>query len=148
MSIKEKLLLVRQFFKEDNLNTPFKNGVPGEDWYLMFKKRNNLFLKKRKVLKLLEEIETIKNYFTLLEPTIKEFNVKHNSSSIWNLNETSFGTNQSKTKIIRAKNKSCSRTISVPGKQNITALLQKICKWFQKKLSYDYFRNINYHLYL
>lgn len=65
------LLLVEQFVKGNNLNTPFKNGVPGEDWFLEFKKRNNLYLKKAQNVEIARREgcnpNTIQNYFTLLK---------------------------------------------------------------------------------
>lgn len=127
LSRKEMLLLVGQFVKKNGLITPFKDGVPGEDWFLGFKKRHNLSLKKAQGVEIARRGGcnpiTIQNYFTLLESTIKELNLENSPSRIWNLDETSFCTDPSKTKIVGAKNKPCTRTISAPGKQNITVLL-------------------------
>lgn len=43
---KELLETVGQYVSDNNIKNPFKNGVPGEDWFLSFKKRHNLSIKK------------------------------------------------------------------------------------------------------
>jgi hypothetical protein len=39
---KELLETVGQYVSANVIKSPFKNGVPGEDWFLAFKKRHNL----------------------------------------------------------------------------------------------------------
>lgn len=46
LSRKEVLEVVGQFVRQHKLKTPFKDGVPSEDWFLNFKKRHNLSIKK------------------------------------------------------------------------------------------------------
>nr|CAH7761080.1 unnamed protein product [Callosobruchus chinensis] len=41
LSRKEILELVGNFVCKNDITTPFKNGLPGEDWFLNFKKRHN-----------------------------------------------------------------------------------------------------------
>lgn len=43
---KEVLLVVSEYVTKNNLKTPFKNNTPGADWFLNFKKRHNLSIKK------------------------------------------------------------------------------------------------------
>lgn len=45
LSRKEILTLVGKYVKANNIKTQFKNGVPGEEWFLNFKRRHNLSIK-------------------------------------------------------------------------------------------------------
>ena len=46
LSRKEVLEVVGKYVTHKQLKTPFKNNVPGEDWFLNLKKRHNLSIKK------------------------------------------------------------------------------------------------------
>lgn len=46
LSRKEMLQLVLQFVKYNKIKTPFRDGIPGEDWFLGFSKRDNLSFRK------------------------------------------------------------------------------------------------------
>lgn len=46
---KRCLKLLQSFFILNNIKTPFINGYPEEDWFLGFKKRNHLTIKKTTV---------------------------------------------------------------------------------------------------
>jgi hypothetical protein len=46
LSRKEILELVGQFVRTNKVKTPFKEGIPAEDWFLNLKKRHNLSIRK------------------------------------------------------------------------------------------------------
>lgn len=37
---KETLQLVGQYVTDNNIQTPFKDNIPGKDWFIEFKKRH------------------------------------------------------------------------------------------------------------
>lgn len=43
---KELTETVGQYVTAKAVNNPLKNGVPGEDWFLLLKKRHNISVKK------------------------------------------------------------------------------------------------------
>lgn len=43
---KELMETVGLYVTAKAVNNPFKNGIPGEDWFLSFKKRHNISVKK------------------------------------------------------------------------------------------------------
>lgn len=45
LSRSEIITLVGDFVTINNIKTPFKNGIPGEDWFFNFKNRHNLSIK-------------------------------------------------------------------------------------------------------
>ncbi|KAI4466385.1 helix-turn-helix psq domain [Holotrichia oblita] len=45
LSKKEVLQMVADFVKENEIKTPFKEGVPGTDWFISFKNRHALSIK-------------------------------------------------------------------------------------------------------
>lgn len=46
LSRKESFKVKSHYVKSNNIETPIKAGVPGEDWFLGFKKRHRLSAKK------------------------------------------------------------------------------------------------------
>jgi len=46
LSRSEIITLVGDFVTVNNIKTPVKNEIPGEDWFLNFKNRHNLSIKK------------------------------------------------------------------------------------------------------
>ncbi|KAK9702258.1 RNase H-like domain found in reverse transcriptase [Popillia japonica] len=46
LSRSEILHMIAEYVTQNNSKTPFKNNIPGEDWFLQFKKRYNLSIKK------------------------------------------------------------------------------------------------------
>lgn len=126
-SRKEVIELVARFIKDNNIKNNFKNGVPGEDWFLKFKKRHNLSLKtpqnveyaRKKAL----DPFIIYKYFDLLKLILDEHELYDKPERIWNLDESSLSIDPRKVKVVGAVNKASSRTISSPGKENTTILL-------------------------
>ncbi|GBP40873.1 hypothetical protein EVAR_88934_1 [Eumeta japonica] len=122
----EVLEMVGEYVRINKISTPF-NGRPGKDWFNAFKKRNNLSMKKPQAVEYARKRAVdpflIYPYFDLLEKTIKELGLKDKPSAIWNLDETNFSRDPSKTKIVGLKGHAATRVISTPGKSNTTVLL-------------------------
>lgn len=127
LSRKEVLQTVADYVKENNIKTQFKDGRPGEDWFLNFKRRHKLSLKIPQSVEYARKKNLdpflIYDYFDLLEKTLTELDLHERPSQIWNLDESSFCTDPSKTKIVGQRGAPSTRTISGPGKQNTTVLM-------------------------
>ncbi|CAG5054835.1 unnamed protein product [Parnassius apollo] len=123
LSRREILEMVEDYVKKNNLNTVFKNNKPGTDWFINFRKRNRLSIKKPQpvehVRKQMTDPFIIFDYFDLLQDTLTELDLFEKPHLIWNLDETSLCMDPTKTKAI---NKPCSRTTCGSGKENVTVL--------------------------
>lgn len=102
LSRKDVLTLVGNYINDNKIKTPFKNGFPNEDWWLLFSKRHNLSIKKPQMVensrkKTLDPF-IIYNYFNLLWKTMVDLKIDDRPDRIWNLDETSFCLDPSKTK--------------------------------------------------
>lgn len=126
LSRKEVMALVARYVRENNLESPFKDGFPGPDWFINFRKRHSLTLKKAQALEASRKKNTdpfvIDDYFKLLLTTLKELDIENRPSQIWNLDETSVCLDPSKTKVVGQKGATSSRTTHGTGKENITVL--------------------------
>lgn len=127
LSRNEVMDCVQEYVTQNNIKNSFKDNRPGEDWFLGFKRRNRLSIKKPQALeysrKKMTDPFVIQDYFDLLYQQLTELNLFEKPSHIWNLDETSVCTDPSKTKVVGEKGKSCSRTIGGSGKENITCLV-------------------------
>ncbi|KAI4463244.1 hypothetical protein MML48_4g00000632 [Holotrichia oblita] len=65
----------------------------------------------------------INNYFQLLGKTLHQLNLRHKPHLICNLDESSFYTDPSKTKVVGSKGIGASRTTAGVGRENITVLM-------------------------
>ncbi|XP_031329207.1 uncharacterized protein LOC116160201 [Photinus pyralis] len=124
LSKKEVLEQVAFFVKECKLKTPFKDGIPGDDWFAGFKKRHNLSIKVPQSVEYARKKATdpfiIYNYFRILKETLEELDLENKPAQIWNLDESSFSIDPSKTKVVGKRGKPCSRVTSTPGRENTT----------------------------
>lgn len=122
----EVIDLVAEYIRANNIPTPFKNNVPGTDWFINFRKRHGLSIKKAQPVEFIRRKMTdpfvIDEYFKLLKNTLTDLNLFENPDLIWNLDETSLCLDPSKTKVVGQINKPCSRTTYGSGKENITVL--------------------------
>lgn len=128
LSRKEILELVGQFVSKNDIETPFKDGIPGEDWFLNFKKRHNLSIRKPEPLeyarkKAATDPFNIYGYFNLLKKVLVELDIEDKPDRIWNLDESSLSIDPSKSKVVGEKGKSSSRVTSTSGKENTTFVL-------------------------
>ncbi|KOB71361.1 Uncharacterized protein OBRU01_13858 [Operophtera brumata] len=124
---KEILETVGLYVSENDIKNPFKNDVPGVDWFLSFKKRHNLSIKKPQPVEYARKQAyspyIIYPYFDLLEQTLTELKLLDRPSHIWNVDETSFLKDPSKSKVVGIKGFTSTRTIVSPGKDHTTVLL-------------------------
>ena len=120
--------IVQTFILKNDLldKVPFKNGVPGEDWFLGFKKRHRLSVKKPQAVeyarKKVVDPFLIHEYFDNLEDSIRELGLENKPHRIWNLDETSFCTDPSRFKVVGAIDQATTRTIADSGKENTSVL--------------------------
>lgn len=127
LSRHEVMELVCEYVTKNNIRTSFSNNQPGEDWFLAFKKRHNLSIKKPETLEYSRKKATdpfvIGEYFSLLQNTLKELDLENKPGQIYNLDESGFGLDPSKTKVVSEKNSPCSRVTSGPGREATSVLL-------------------------
>lgn len=98
--------------------------MPGTDWFLAFKKRHALSLKQPQSVEYARKKATdpfiIYGYFKLLKETLDQLRLNGKPSQIWNLDESSFSIDPSKTKVVGKRGLPCSRVTSTPGRENTT----------------------------
>nr|CAI5867589.1 unnamed protein product [Callosobruchus analis] len=128
LSRKEILELVGDFVCKNDIKTPFKNGLPGEDWFLNFKKRHNLSIRKPEPLeyarkKAATDPFIIYGYFNLLKKTLVEMDLENAPYRIWNLDESYLSIDPSKSKVVGERGQKSSRVISSSGRENTTFVL-------------------------
>lgn len=125
LSRDEVLDIVDKYILKNNIKTPFKNGIPGADWFISFRTRNNLSIKKPQPVEYLRKRMTdpfvIADYFEKLNNVLKDLNID-NPERIWNLDETSLCLDPTKTKVVGKIGKPYTRTTAGSAKQNITVL--------------------------
>lgn len=119
--------IVQQYVQRQNLVTPFKKGRPGEDWWLKFKKRHQLTIRKPEPLEHLRKTQganqyVINGFYDLLANTIMENNLHDKPGQIFNCDETSFCHDPLRTKVVAAKGTSCHRYTASTGRDNTTVL--------------------------
>ncbi|CAG4972554.1 unnamed protein product [Parnassius apollo] len=125
LSKSEVIDIVSEFIKRNKIKTPFINDIPGNDWFLSFRKRHKLSIKKPQPIEYLRKRMTdpfvIHEYFTLLGSTLEKLNL-NDPHRIWNLDETSVCLDPTKTKVVGAVGAPCTRTTAGSAKENITVL--------------------------
>lgn len=123
LSKNEVLQLIGRYVNENKIETPFKNGIPGNDYFIRFKRDFKLSQKKPQCVEVARKRSMdpfiIYDYFNLLKENIE--NVP--ASQIFNIDETSFCLDPSRVKVVGEKGKAAHRTTSGPGRENITVLL-------------------------
>ncbi|KAJ8953804.1 hypothetical protein NQ318_006651 [Aromia moschata] len=96
--------LVGQYVKTNNLKTPFRDGIPGKDWLLFYMKRHKLTVKKPENVEIARRKSVdpfiINNYFDLVLEASKNLGIENKPHLVWNLDETSFCSDPSKTKVV------------------------------------------------
>ena len=127
LSRSEVIEKVGEYVQKNNLKTRFKNGIPGPDWFIAFRKRHRLSIKRPQAVEMarMKSLDPfiIYDYFELLKRTISELGLENKPDQIWNLDETSFCVDPKKTKIVGAIGTAATRTISTPGRENTTVLV-------------------------
>ncbi|XP_065648065.1 uncharacterized protein LOC136077840 [Hydra vulgaris] len=119
--------LVGQFCTTMRMKTPFKNGIPGKDWIISFKKRHvdKLRLRRPEILtfsraKSLTH-EVVDKFFTILSDVIHNNNIV--PSSIYNLDKTGLSTNHlTKRVFVHPKSKDAYELAGSSGKAMYSVL--------------------------
>lgn len=123
----EVLDTVETYVKGLNLKTKFRNGRPSEEWFLAFKKRHNLSIKKPQSVEYLRINQvnpwTIYGFYDLLEEQVKNLGLEHKPECIYNLDETSFCHDPSKSKVVGLRGSKSVRMTSSPGRENTSVLM-------------------------
>ena len=101
--------VVSDYVRENNIDTPFVNGIPGKDWWHRFLKRWPK-LSERKPQHLCKRRaeaanpETINAFFDRLETSFKDDGLDLTDPEVahrlWNCDETAFCTSASSTKLL------------------------------------------------
>lgn len=125
---RSEVLQVVKFYLDVNKRvTKFKENLPGAEWFVNFKKRNRLSLKKPQAVESVRIDQTnpfiIFGFFDIMERTVKELNLEGRPDLIYNCDETSFCHDPSKTKIVGAINKRSVRMTGGSGRENTTVLV-------------------------
>ncbi|CAH0730481.1 unnamed protein product, partial [Brenthis ino] len=88
----EFLDIVKGYVKQNNLKTPFNDGTPGKDWFLSFKKRYKLSIKKPQAVEVARKKAAdsfaIQEFYDILERVIAELGLQDKPERIYNLDET------------------------------------------------------------
>lgn len=126
LSRNEVIFLTGDYVNENKFKTPFKNGIPSKEWLIAFMRRHNLSVKKPENVEFLRRKScdplVIGNYFSLPKTTIEKLNLTNKPHLIWNLDETSFCSDNTKTKVVGAKGVQSTRTSSTSGRENTSVL--------------------------
>lgn len=126
LSRKEVIELVTVYIKTNNIKNPFKEGVPGHDWFINFATRNNLSLKKPQAVeysrKKAADPFLLAEYFDILENTINALGLQNKPERMWNIDETSYSNDPKKTKVVGLRGYAATRTTATSGKENTTVL--------------------------
>ncbi|XP_026325747.1 uncharacterized protein LOC113234608, partial [Hyposmocoma kahamanoa] len=124
---KEVISLISEFIRRNGIVTAFKNDIPGDDWFRNFRRRHNLSLKKPQSVEIARKKAcnpfTVYEYFELLEKAIRDLDLSSAPDRIYNLDETSFCQDPSKSKVVGKVGHRCTRTTSSPGRTNTSVLL-------------------------
>ncbi|KAJ8910668.1 hypothetical protein NQ315_011186 [Exocentrus adspersus] len=122
----EVLDVVQVFIKRNAIKTRFANDRPGDEWFLNFRKRNRLSVKKPQGVEYVRVNQTnpftIYGFFDTLCQKVDELNLLNKPHLIFNCDETSFCSDPSKTKVVGAVGTKSMRQISSAGRDNTTVL--------------------------
>lgn len=102
--------IVGQYVQAHNLNTPFKNGIPGDDWYYGFMSRHpSLSFKNPELLQKARKDsrnpEVVYQFYDELKQLVHESNLEDKPFLIFNADESGFCTDPTKLKAVGEKGK-------------------------------------------
>ncbi|KAB0793820.1 hypothetical protein PPYR_13440 [Photinus pyralis] len=122
LSKKEVLETIGRYINANNIKTPFRNGIPGNDFFSRFKRDHNLSQKKPQAVEVARKRSMdpfiINSYFNLLKKNIQNIP----ASQIYNIDETSFCVDPARIKVVGERGTAAHRVTSGPGRENITVL--------------------------
>lgn len=118
--------LIQTYVKQKNLQTPFKDGRPGLDWYYSFMKRHRaLSFKKpehlQKARKDQRKPDVIYGFYKELEKVIAEKKI-YNPSFVFNADESGFKNDPSRIKAIGERGKTLCRVSGGSGRESTSVL--------------------------
>lgn len=120
--------LVGEYVIAKDLKTPFKDGIPGEDWYYLFMRRHpELSLKKpehlQKLRKDARKPEIVYDFFDHLQRVIDQNDLDDNKGSfIFNADESGFNNDPYRIRAIGEKGKALCRISGGSGRESTTVL--------------------------
>lgn len=127
LSREEVLDLVQLYLKQNNTQTRFKDQRPGADWFISFKTRHHLSIKKPQSVEYVRSDQinpwVIYNYFEVLEKLVKELNLEGKPRQIFICDETSLCHDLNKTNVVGAVGMKSVRKTSSAGRENTSVLL-------------------------
>lgn len=118
---------IQEYVIENNIKTPFKDNRPGDDWFIAFRDRHNLSVKKPEALEVTRRTITsdpfiIHEFYDLLSSEIKRLGLDNRPDCIYNLDESGFNMDPSKSTVVTEKGKPAQRVIQGSGRENTTVL--------------------------
>lgn len=126
-SREETINIVAEFVQDQGLSNCFTDGVPGEDWIIGFMKRHpTLTLRKpeqlkKTRLKAITNQEVLKDFFHLFRTLCVENNIFNDPSRIYNVDESGFPLDASRTKVLCEKGiRQLFNVIGGSGREQIT----------------------------
>lgn len=79
-SLSKVLFIVAEYVTKNNIKAPFKNNMPGADWFINFKQRHKLSIKKHQAVEYSRKKMTdpfgVNEYFNLLETVLNDFKLQ------------------------------------------------------------------------
>lgn len=108
--------------KQLEIQTPFKNGIPGKDWWCAFKRRNpTVTLRKTEKLatvrsRMLNSVTVGKYMLDLHQLT------KLPPSSVWNMDETGISLEHQPTRVVARQGSKCVPGRVANSRENVTLL--------------------------
>lgn len=119
--------IVHDYLIANEISTPFKDNRPGRDWVNSFLLRHNMTLKKGGQMQLARKSVTsdpfvIYGFYDMLEKEMDRLNIKDRPECIYNLDETGFPMDPSKSKTIGSKGEKTVRLTHGANRENITVL--------------------------
>lgn len=123
LSKSEVLQAIARYLKENDVPNPFKNSMPGDEYFYSFKKRHGLSQKKPQAVEVARKrcIDPfiMADYFQLLQKITRGVP----PDRIYNLDESSFCLDPTRVKVVGAKGTAAHRVTAGPAKENISVLM-------------------------
>ena len=138
LSRDEVLDVVQDFVTQNRIITKFKGDRPGPDWFIGFRQRHQLSIKKPQAVEYARKDAVRPNvilpYLKQLDGIFLEYDLFNKPHVVFNVDETSFSHDPSKTKVVGAIGAPCTRTISSCGRENTSVLVGASASGFKLPL--------------
>ena len=127
LSKSEILDVIKDDVTTKNIQTPFINNRPGNDWWLAFKKRHSLSIRKPEIMESSRSRQAgdpfiIMDFYNKVEITLKELNLLDKPQNIWNTDESAFPHDPKSTKVVSQKGDVAKRQFGSNGKESTIVL--------------------------